>query len=78
MIVRDDSIAFMAILKHARFYIQTVEIPLPMLEAAATSASTTHVSPTKNHPSVVTAPSPQELPLRVQKRSRPRSSLPSC
>jgi hypothetical protein len=43
MIVRDDSIAFMAIPKHASFYVQTVEIPLAMLEAAATGASTTHV-----------------------------------
>ncbi|MGA9055604.1 MAG: hypothetical protein WB763_03755 [Terriglobia bacterium] len=43
MIVRDDSIAFMAILKHARFHVQTVEISLTMLEAAATSASTTPV-----------------------------------
>jgi len=43
MIVREDSIAFMAIPKHASFYIQTVEIPIAMLEAAATSASTTHV-----------------------------------
>jgi hypothetical protein len=44
MIVRLDSIAFMAIPKHASFYVQTVEIPLLMLEAAATtSVSTTHV-----------------------------------
>ena len=43
MIVREDSIAFMAIPKHASFYVQTAEIPLAMLEAAATSASTTHV-----------------------------------
>jgi hypothetical protein len=44
MIVRLDSIAFMAIPKHASFYVQTVEIPLAMLEAAATaSTSTTHV-----------------------------------
>ena len=42
MIVR-DSIAFMAIPKHASFYVQTAEIPLAMLEAAATGASTTHV-----------------------------------
>jgi hypothetical protein len=41
---REDSIAFMAIPKHAGFYVQTVEIPLAMLEvAAATSVSTTHV-----------------------------------
>ena len=37
------SIAFTAIPKHASFYVQTAEIPLAMLEAAATSASTTHV-----------------------------------
>jgi hypothetical protein len=43
MIVREDSIAFMAIPKHASFYVQTVEIPLTMLEAAATRASTTCV-----------------------------------
>jgi hypothetical protein len=43
MIVRKDSIVFMAIPKHASFYVQTVEIPLAMLEAATTGASTTHV-----------------------------------
>ncbi len=44
MIVREDSIAFMAIPKHASYRVQTVEIPLAMLEAAAaTSASTTRV-----------------------------------
>jgi hypothetical protein len=43
MIVREGSIAFMAIPKHASFYVQTVEIPLAMLEAASISASTTHV-----------------------------------
>ncbi len=43
MIVREDSIAFMAIPKHASFYVQTVEIPLAMLEAAVTNASITHV-----------------------------------
>jgi hypothetical protein len=36
MIVRSDSIAFTAIPKHASFRVQTVEIPLAMLEAAAT------------------------------------------
>jgi hypothetical protein len=42
MIVRQDSIAFMAIPKHASFYVQTAEIPLAMLEAAvAASGSTT-------------------------------------
>jgi hypothetical protein len=35
MVVRQDSIAFMAIPKHASFYVQTVEIPLSMLEPAA-------------------------------------------
>lgn len=43
MIVRDDSIAFMAIPKHASSYVQTVEVPLAMLEAAAIGASTTRV-----------------------------------
>ena len=44
MIVGQDSIAFMAIPKHASYRVQTVEIPLAMLEAAAaTSASTTRV-----------------------------------
>jgi hypothetical protein len=46
MVARLDSIVFMAIPKHASFYVQTVEIPLAMLEAAsATSASPTHVCP---------------------------------
>ena len=41
MIVRDGSIAFTAIPKHASFHVQTVEIPIRMLEAAlAISAST--------------------------------------
>jgi hypothetical protein len=35
MIVREDSVAFMAIPKHAGFYVHTVEISLGMLEAAA-------------------------------------------
>jgi hypothetical protein len=43
MIVREDSIAFMAIPKHANSYVQTTEIPITMLEAAAIGASTTHV-----------------------------------
>jgi len=43
MIVREDPIAFMAIPKHASFYVQTAEIQLALLEAAATCASTTHV-----------------------------------
>ncbi|MGB7593267.1 MAG: hypothetical protein WCD04_09595 [Terriglobia bacterium] len=43
MIVREGSIAFMAIPKHASFYVQTAEVPLAMLEAASISASTTHV-----------------------------------
>jgi hypothetical protein len=42
MLVRLDSIAFMAVPKHASFYVQTVEIPLAMLEAATISVSTTH------------------------------------
>jgi hypothetical protein len=36
MIAREDSVAFTAIPKHASFRVQTVEIPLAMLEAAAT------------------------------------------
>jgi hypothetical protein len=44
MIVHVDSIAFMAIPKHASFYAQTVELPLAMLEAAAaTNTSPAHV-----------------------------------
>ena len=44
MVVRLDSIVFMAIPKHASFYVQTVELPLAMLEAAATtSTSPAHV-----------------------------------
>jgi hypothetical protein len=43
MIVYQNSIAFTAIPKHASFYVQTAEIPLAMLEAAATGASTTRV-----------------------------------
>ena len=35
IVVRGDSIVFMAIPKHASFYVQTVELPLAMLEAAA-------------------------------------------
>ena len=38
MIVREDSIVFMAIPKHTSFYVQTVEIPLALLEAAAAPA----------------------------------------
>ena len=34
MLVRADSIIFSAIPKHASFYVQTVEIPIAMLEAA--------------------------------------------
>jgi hypothetical protein len=42
MLVREDSVAFTAIPKHASFHVQTVEIPLAMLEAAlAISPSTT-------------------------------------
>ena len=43
MIVRADCIAFTAIPKHASFHVQTVEIPLGTLEAAAARASTAHV-----------------------------------
>jgi hypothetical protein len=42
MIVREASIAFTAIPKHASFYVQTVEVPITVLEAAlAISPSTT-------------------------------------
>ena len=42
MLVRTDSITFSAIPRHASFYVQTVEIPIAMLEAAlAISPSTT-------------------------------------
>jgi len=41
MVVRGGSIAFTAIPKHASFHVETVEIPISMLEAAlAISAST--------------------------------------
>jgi hypothetical protein len=43
IIVRQDSIAFTAIPRHASYHIQTAEIPLAMLEAAVTGASTTLV-----------------------------------
>jgi hypothetical protein len=35
MIVRDSGIAFIAIPKHASYYIRTAEIPIQMIEAAA-------------------------------------------
>jgi len=35
MIVREDSIAFIAIPKHTSFYVQTTEITIPILAAAA-------------------------------------------
>jgi hypothetical protein len=43
MVVRADCIAFTAIPKHASFHVQTVEIPLGTIEAAAIGASTAHV-----------------------------------
>jgi hypothetical protein len=43
MVARLDSIVFMAIPKHASYYVQTVELPLLMLEAATASRSTTPV-----------------------------------
>ena len=44
MVVHVDSIVFMAIPKHASFYVQTVELPLAMIEAAAaTKTSPAHV-----------------------------------
>ena len=42
MIVRRDSIAFTAIPKHASFRVETAEVPLTMLEAAAAAP---HASP---------------------------------
>ena len=49
MVVRDASIAFTAIPKHTSFYVQTVEIPITILEAAlAISASTTCAWPARN------------------------------
>ncbi len=35
MIVRSASVAFMAIPKHASFYVETAEIPLAVLKAVA-------------------------------------------
>jgi hypothetical protein len=35
MITREDGIAFIAIPKHASFYIRTAEVPLSLLESAA-------------------------------------------
>jgi len=35
MIAREDSIAFVAIPKHTSIYVETAEIPLALLEAAA-------------------------------------------
>jgi hypothetical protein len=43
MVVREDAIAFMAIPKHASFYVQTVELPLTILEAATLSVSARHI-----------------------------------
>ena len=40
MIVREDSIAFIAIPKHTSFYVQTREIPIQILEAAASEGPT--------------------------------------
>ena len=40
MIVRADSIAFIAIPKHASIYVQTREITIPILEAAASEGPT--------------------------------------
>jgi len=39
MIVRENSIAFIAIRKHASFYVQSTEIPIPVLEAAVAEGS---------------------------------------
>jgi hypothetical protein len=35
MIIREEGIAFIAIPKHASYYIRTSEVPLPLLESAA-------------------------------------------
>ena len=35
MVVRDESIAFLAIPKHCDFYVTTAEIPVPVLKEAA-------------------------------------------
>jgi hypothetical protein len=37
MVVREDAIAFVAIPKHASCYVRTAEIPLRLIEAAATA-----------------------------------------
>ena len=41
MTVREGCVAFMAIPKHASFHMQTVEIPVTMLEAALGTSSST-------------------------------------
>ena len=41
MVVREASIAFTAIPKHTSFYVQTVEIPISLLEAALTISALT-------------------------------------
>jgi hypothetical protein len=40
MIVRENSIALIAIPKHAGFYVQSTEIPIPILAAAASEGPT--------------------------------------
>jgi hypothetical protein len=40
MIVREDSIAFIAIPRHTGFYVQTTEVTIPLLAAAASETPT--------------------------------------
>jgi len=45
MIIREDSIAFSTIPKHASFYVQTTEITIPILAAAASEGPTAGTPP---------------------------------
>ena len=49
MVVREASVAFMAIPKHASFYVETAEIPLAVLKAAAASSGS-DVLASRNQP----------------------------
>ncbi len=44
MIVREASVAFIAIPKHASFYVETAEMPLAVLNAAAANSGSTALS----------------------------------
>ncbi len=44
MVVREGAIAFMAIPKHASFYVETAEIPLVVLKAAAANSGSAALS----------------------------------